>query len=644
MYSNWSFCRFFSYICRGYVILLVDIMIKQTIILFLYFLISNCMHLYAQETLAGKSDLTHIYELASKNFIFSSAIPEDSIIQLAIQLESEALKKKDYNTYFKIAQIKVNAYCLKGDIGLATNEAKNLYERAKILKLNLGISLSLQAIGNTYMHSEQPIQALATFKEAEKILNKVNDNSLRIKLYLQIVHACWPLKDMSNMRLYLGKLSNALPNSSIVSREHYEYYTLCYKALYLIETNNMESAAQVLAQIKYLRAVVSNTFYNRCYYWVASYYYDFKEDYEQALLFTDSALVETRLAENLNEYRNSMLEKATLLEKMHEITKACEIYQEMRVLTDSLDVQRYTRQIEHLHTSYLVDQLEVENKEMHSTLLTWIILSCTVILFGGIIVYLMVRRKNKMLVQSRDKLQTLREETTRSIHSKSMFLSNMSHELRTPLNAIVGFSGILTTCSEIDVETKQQCGESIKQNADLLLKLVKDVMDFSEFNINEIRYNCTVYNAVNICRMVVDTVDKVKQTSAQVKFVTSLNELSLYTDSGRLQQVLINLLINATKFTKEGTITLYLAEDIQKNEAVFTVEDTGCGIPLEKQPHIFKRFEKLHEGVQGSGLGLSICQLIVEHFGGKIEIDSSYTEGARFVFTHPLPTIQASSL
>lgn len=75
--------------------------------------------------------------------------------------------------------------------------------------------------------------------------------------------------------------------------------------------------------------------------------------------------------------------------------------------------------------------------------------------------------------------------------------------------------------------------------------------------------------------------------------------------------------------------------DTERQEAVFTVEDTGCGIPLEKQPHIFGRFEKLHEGVQGAGLGLSICQLIVEHFGGKIWIDSTYTVGARFIFTHP---------
>lgn len=618
-------------------------MIKRIVIFLLCFLTSNGISLYAQNTSSPTSDLNRIYELASKNFIFSSAIPEDSVIRLAIQLESQTLKKKDYETYFKIAQIKVNAYCLKGDIGLAINEAKYLYDRAKALNLNIGMSLSLQAIGNTYMHSDQFPQSLAAFLEAEKLLNNINNNPLRVRLYLQIIHVCWALDNLPEMRLYLEKLSDILPNSPITSKEHYEYYTLCYKSLYLIDMKMKDEALRVLEQVHYLSSSTPNTFYKRCYYWVASYYYRLANDYQRALLLADSALIETQLAGNMNEYRASMLEKAALLEDMQEVAKACQIYSDMKVLTDSLDIQRYTRQIEHLHTTYLADQLEVENKEVHTALLIWTTVGCIVILVGGIVVFLMVRRKNKMLVRSRDKLQAVREETTRSIQSKSMFLSNMSHELRTPLNAIVGFSGILTSCSEIDDETKKQCGDSIKQNADLLLKLIKDVMDFSELNINEIRYTCKTYNAVNICRMVVDTVDKVKQTSAQLQFVTPLKDLDLYTDSGRLQQVLINLLINATKFTKEGTITLHLNIDAQNNEAVFTVEDTGCGIPLDKQPHIFGRFEKLHEGVQGSGLGLSICQLIVEHFGGRIWIDASYTQGARFIFTHPLPSVESLS-
>ena len=102
-----------------------------------------------------------------------------------------------------------------------------------------------------------------------------------------------------------------------------------------------------------------------------------------------------------------------------------------------------------------------------------------------------------------------------------------------------------------------------------------------------------------------------------------------------MQQLLINLLINATKFTTEGSITLEIRKE-SDDTAVFSVTDTGCGIPPENQGRIFNRFEKLNEGAQGTGLGLSICQLIVEQIGGRIWIDPEYTTGARFVFTHPI--------
>ena len=113
-----------------------------------------------------------------------------------------------------------------------------------------------------------------------------------------------------------------------------------------------------------------------------------------------------------------------------------------------------------------------------------------------------------------------------------------------------------------------------------------------------------------------------------------------------MQQLLINLLINATKFTTEGRITLTLekqdgmalfAVTLTGNHFIIRISDTGCGIAPEKQGKIFHRFEQLDENVQGSGLGLSICQLIVERFGGEIWIDTEYKDGSRFVFTHPIP-------
>ena len=113
------------------------------------------------------------------------------------------------------------------------------------------------------------------------------------------------------------------------------------------------------------------------------------------------------------------------------------------------------------------------------------------------------------------------------------------------------------------------------------------------------------------------------------------------TDDSRLRQVLINILVNAAKFTEQGSIVLEL-KLVDEHTAFFSVTDTGCGIPLEKQQVIFERFEKLNDSAQGTGLGLSICHLIVNHLNGEIWVDSQYTQGTRFCFTHPLKYVSKS--
>ena len=235
---------------------------------------------------------------------------------------------------------------------------------------------------------------------------------------------------------------------------------------------------------------------------------------------------------------------------------------------------------------------------------------------------------------STQRLERLRTRAENATSAKSIFLSNMSHEIRTPLNALSGFSSLLTEES-LDDETRRQCNEVILQNSELLLKLINDVIDLSSLEFGKIQFSIAKHDIVTICRNVTDTVSKVKQTQAEIHFATELESMEIETDDSRLQQVLINLLINSTKFTPQGSITLELKKASEK-ELLFSVTDTGCGIPKDKQTNIFQRFEKLNENTQGSGLGLSICQLIIEHIGGKIWIDPDYTGGSRFCFTHPV--------
>ena len=249
--------------------------------------------------------------------------------------------------------------------------------------------------------------------------------------------------------------------------------------------------------------------------------------------------------------------------------------------------------------------------------------------------YLYLRRKSiRQLQEKNEELTIARDRAEQADKMKTHFMQNMSHEIRTPLNALSGFSSLLTE-EGLDDETRRQCNEVIQQNSELLLKLINDVIDLSSLEFGKLQFCIAQHDAVSICKNVIDTVNKVKQTQAELTFTTELEEMPIETDDSRLQQVLINLLINATKFTPQGSIVLKLEKETN-DTVLFTVTDTGCGIPKDRQTNIFQRFEKLNENVQGSGLGLSICQLIIEHIGGQIWIDSEYTEGSRFCFTHPI--------
>ena len=236
---------------------------------------------------------------------------------------------------------------------------------------------------------------------------------------------------------------------------------------------------------------------------------------------------------------------------------------------------------------------------------------------------------------SGEELLVAKEKAEESNRLKTAFLANMSHEIRTPLNAIVGFSSVLVSDDSSPAEKAQYC-DIIQKNSDLLLHLINDILDISRMESGRIKFVWEECDVVELCQTALSTVEYGRKTSALFLFETPVPSLVVKTDAQRLKQVLINLLSNAAKFTPSGSIKLAIAIDKQHQQLELSVSDTGCGIPPDKSEKVFERFEKLNEYSQGTGLGLAISRLIIENLGGKIWVDKDYTEGARFVFTHPL--------
>ena len=254
------------------------------------------------------------------------------------------------------------------------------------------------------------------------------------------------------------------------------------------------------------------------------------------------------------------------------------------------------------------------------------------------VTWLLLRmRRLKLTLEEREgQLVVAREKAEESDMLKSAFLANMSHEIRTPLNAIVGFSSLMQS-EELSQEERAEYCAIVVSNSEMLLTLLNDILDISSLECGKIRFNYASEDIVQICQHVMMTTAHTRQRGVEGRFACPVGSFMLTTDAHRLSQILINLLTNAGKFTSEGSITLGVEIDEERGEVLFSVADTGPGIPPDKQDLVFNRFEKLDGNKKkGTGLGLAICRQIAMIVGGRIWVDSAYTGGARFVFAHPI--------
>ena len=229
-------------------------------------------------------------------------------------------------------------------------------------------------------------------------------------------------------------------------------------------------------------------------------------------------------------------------------------------------------------------------------------------------------------------LDAARIKADESDRLKSAFLANMSHEIRTPLNAIVGFSKLV-----IDAECtneKEQYAEIIERNSEILLNLFNDILDLSSLEADSLSFNIRPIKLIDICLQLE------QQFCYKVKNGTKLilddvdTELYVSGDWNRIIQIISNLLSNAAKFTPKGEIHFGYRE--KEDFVEFYVKDSGIGIPAERVATIFQRFGKINDFVQGIGLGLTLCRMLVEKMGGRIWLRSQEGKGSRFYFTLPL--------
>ena len=226
-----------------------------------------------------------------------------------------------------------------------------------------------------------------------------------------------------------------------------------------------------------------------------------------------------------------------------------------------------------------------------------------------------------------------REHSISADKLKSAFIANMSHEVRTPLNAIVGFSGLMVSAS--GEEERKMYADILAENNERLLRLVNDIFDLSQIESGTVDFVYTEFDANDLLREL-EGIFKTKLNNSSVELVCEahIQPIMMYSERERIIQVLSNLLHNAMKFTESGEIRLGCSLK-GTEEVCFVVSDTGIGIPKEEQKKIFSRFIKLDREMQGTGLGLTLSQTIIQNLGGNLELDSEINRGSTFSFVLP---------
>lgn len=548
-------------------------------------------------------------------------------------LLSQLDESQRYYTYFELERILIKSSLFRGEIRMAIAQSDQMYSKARALAYPFGNALALNAMGEVYSYTGRLREAGAAYEESLRLLDGMDGEDVHIRMLLvELIDYNLRIRNVNGASRYLARL-NLYPEDRLSPLELAMRHIS--NASCQLFKGDLKAASHCLAQIGQLETQLIPEI--RQYLLIIDARYLVATGEHEAALTAYNDFLQTEYARiNHNIYKEALLEKADLLVKMGNKEEAYGQYGKVFSYIKTSFEKNYPKEIDRLCTRFQADQLAYQNERDRIVSMRFYLAGITVSVLFLIFLLVLGWKKIFRLKRSQMRQEAMKEKAVQAIQRKNMFLSNMSHEVRTPLNAIVGFSAVLTDEDEsFDDESRREFSEIIKVNSFQLLKLINDILDFSDFENDNITFNIRTHDAVKLCNEVVETVMASRKLEVEMRFDTDLSVLMLDTDDARLRQVLINLLVNAAKFTEQGSIVLEL-KMADAGTALFSVTDTGCGIPPEKQHLIFERFEKLNDFVQGSGLGLSICQLIVKYMNGKLWVDSGYTRGARFCFTHPL--------
>ena len=549
--------------------------------------------------------------------------------------------------YWAWAARLVNYYIIQGEYNIALLEAEKMLQEAKKEGKQESIAECYYALANVYA-------AKGLMKKSQEFMLKEidifeNTDVVRYNISCQYSDAAKIYIDLGEEEKAPELLKKAL--KAVKSPYHEVTANLVYVSLYLAQGDTV-AARQALEKCRQMYADEPSLKRHIHYLYDVEIDYDWKVgNFQKALNVLDERETELKRKNNLATLMQLRKTKADILWDMNRKEEAAGLYRDFL-----LEQKKEKERNEEVATGEFATMLNLQQLTAEKGRLekisqekqlqnTRIILFSVIGILCVVIVFLWQQRKlnakleksrdkldekNRILIEAKEELRKAKEVAEQSNWLKTMFIQNMSHEIRTPLNSIVGFSGVLVDMLD-DKEDIGQYVALIESNSKLLLKLVGDILDISILDSEvEIKHNAVDVNAC--CQASIDAAGTLFSPDTKLVFKPACDELIINSNYNYIVQVLDNLLSNASKFTHEGSVTLAYEVKKETNQLIFTVTDTGIGIHIDEQEHVFERFVKLDNFSQGAGLGLSICRIVAERLGGFLIIDREYTQGTRFIF------------
>ena len=552
--------------------------------------------------------------------------------------------------YFAWSKRLINYYIKQHQNNIALYEANKMMQEAEQEKYMDGIANAYNVLSSIYQLKR--LYSLA-------IDNKKKEIEITLEYNLDKYNLSTSYSTLGNLYGMIGKTDEALEylnkSATCIYSSTQEFYYYARLAQYYLSINDNAQAWKYLKKAKALSNSKKEVKKNlQEYDGVLKQYYVATKQYEKALEVQDRII--SVYHPDDKSFIEDVLNRASIYYKMGDLSQAARYYNEYYTLNDSVQISNENITAGEFAAMLGVEQLNLEKSELQQQMQQRdlankqriIIFLIALLTLGFIIFYRehllngrlrisqkQLSEKNDELLCSQEELKYAKEQAEDGSRMKSEFIQNMSHEIRTPLNSIVGFSQILSSYFSDSDDTKEYA-HIIEQNSTNLLQLVNDVLDLSYLDGEREIPAQTIADITGVCQTCIDQVRFKLKPDVQLIFIPERENFTMQTNPDRISQILMNLLQNAAKFTQEGSITLTYHIREEEKIILFSVTDTGIGIPADKQETVFERFTKLDSFVPGTGLGLSISRLIAEKMGGTLLVDSTYTVGCRFILTLPL--------